>query len=81
MPPAFGVEEQEMSVATMAKKKTEKPQSPPKREEVVAFRCTSEFKSHLEAIAELETRTPTQVIVRALQQYAEANKYDPFPKR
>jgi hypothetical protein len=63
----------------MAKKKLPKPG--PQRLEMVAFRCTPSFKTHLEEIAESETRTPTQVIERALEAYARAGGYEPFPKR
>ena len=70
-----------MSPIAMAKKKPRKSSPTPKREEVVSFRCTPEFKAHLEGIADQETRTPTQVIVRALHLYTESSGYAPFPKR
>lgn len=64
----------------MPKKKPAK-KSAAHRMEMVAFRCTPEFKAHLEQIAERETRTPTQVLERSLEAYAKANGYEPFPKR
>lgn len=67
--------------ALMAKKRSEKRNPSPQRQEVVAFRCTTEYKVHLEKIAEAETRTTTQVIQRALDAYAKENGYTPFPKR
>lgn len=68
-----------MSAPVMARKKASKPG--PQRLEVVAFRCTTSYKKHLESIAEMETRTPTQVIERALEAYAKASGYEAFPKR
>ncbi len=74
-----------MEAVLMARKKTEKPKEQPadglNREELVAFRCKSGYKRHLEEIAREETRTPTQIIERALKRYAEENGHKAFPER
>lgn len=69
-----------LDAATMAKKKS-KTKDAAHRIEVVAFRCTTSFKEHLEMIADVETRTPTQVIERALKDYTTKYGYDAFPDR
>jgi hypothetical protein len=51
------------------------------RTEVVGLRCLPGFRKQLEFIAKTETRTPTQVIERALRDYAQKYGYEEFPER
>lgn len=51
------------------------------RDEMIAIRCSKAFKDHVEKLASLETRQPTQLIERALKEYAAKYGYDPFPER
>lgn len=70
-----------MSATTVARKKSKAKPAGPHRDELIAIRCTAAYKAHLEGIAGEETRTPTQVIERALKEYAEKHGHKPFPGR
>jgi hypothetical protein len=72
-----------MPGTAMAKKRAGKPArpSPPPRDDLIAIRCTAAFKAFVEAMAREETRTPTQVIERALKEYAEKHGHGAIPER
>lgn len=71
-----------MSAAAVAKKKTgPKPTPLGPREALIALKCRQPYKDWVIALARKHRMTPSQIIDKALVDFAQADGFGPPPER